>query len=70
MSTITWEIPRRPQTTWSSLYRQVMQFASKFPVVEQQLPEGLQELPIIQDFSLVQSSLEQVFVSMSRFSTD
>lgn len=70
MSTITWEIPRRPEATWSQLYRQAMQFVSRFPVVEQQFPEISQELPIIQDFSLVQSSLEQVFVSMSRFSPE
>uniref|UniRef100_A0A914BW66 ABC transporter domain-containing protein n=1 Tax=Acrobeloides nanus TaxID=290746 RepID=A0A914BW66_9BILA len=70
MSTITWEIPKRPDISWSRLYWHVMHFVQRFPVSQQQLPEELQELPIIQDFSLVQSSLEQVFVSMSRFSTN
>lgn len=52
MPTLSWEIPRRATDSWSEMYRRVERFASGQPNVK--------------DFSLVQGSLEQVFIRLSK----
>ena len=50
--TLTWEIPRSPSDSWSVMYRRVERFASTQPNVK--------------DFSLVQGTLEQVFIRLTK----
>ncbi|KAH7695289.1 hypothetical protein AAVH_37653 [Aphelenchoides avenae] len=52
MPTLTWEFRRNPSDSWSDMYRRVERFASTQPNVK--------------DFSLVQGTLEQVFIRLSK----
>jgi hypothetical protein len=61
MATQHWEIPRTNQS-WSDMFRRAQRIAEKHPVIV--LPLG-SERPLIKDFSLTQSSLEQVFLRLS-----
>jgi hypothetical protein len=59
MPTLTWQIPRRPGQEWSTLYKRVDGFVHNFSNVGGQAG-------IIRDYSVVQSSLEQVFIHLSK----
>ncbi|KAH7694692.1 CBN-CED-7 protein [Aphelenchoides avenae] len=52
MPALTWELPRLPSDSWGEMYRRIEQFTSMQPNVK--------------DFSLVQGTLEQVFIRLSK----
>ncbi|KAI1704861.1 ABC transporter domain-containing protein [Ditylenchus destructor] len=60
MPTLSWQIPRRPdQHNWSDIYKRVDEFVRNFNGTGG-------EMAAIRDYSLVQSSLEQVFIHLSK----
>lgn len=62
MATLHWDIPRTNQS-WSSMFRRAQRIADKHPSTAH-LPTG-SELPLIQDFSLTQTTLESVFLRLA-----
>ncbi|KAI1700931.1 ABC transporter domain-containing protein [Ditylenchus destructor] len=60
MPTLSWQIPRRPdQHNWSDIYKRVDEFVRNFNGTGG-------EMAAVRDYSLVQSSLEQVFIHLSK----
>lgn len=63
MCTLHWELPRRANDQWSSLYRRAYEIAKEYP--ETAKPPPGSEIPLIKDFSVTQNSLEEVFLRLT-----
>uniref|UniRef100_A0A183C178 ABC transporter domain-containing protein n=1 Tax=Globodera pallida TaxID=36090 RepID=A0A183C178_GLOPA len=59
-----WELPKRGTICWSKTYRGVQELANKYPE-NANLPPG-SDRPKIIVFSLIQNSIEQMFLHLSR----
>lgn len=61
---LNWEIPKIDgQTLWSVLYRKAQTIAKKYS--KKNVNNDLTEKPIINDYSIIQNSLEHVFLSLT-----
>jgi len=59
MSTFSWQLQRLPTDTWSEMYSKVDEFIDELGGEQGRVVE-------VKDYSLVQSSLEQVFIHLSK----